>query len=63
VKIGFPFGDQQLRNFVTDQAQTSGMGRGRVKTLFDTEFGCSLTIAEVPIVDPGAFYEVKIFLH
>jgi len=39
------------------------MGRGRVKTLFDTEFGCSLTIAEVPIVDPGAFYEVKIFLH
>jgi len=32
-----------------------------VKTLFDTKFGCPRTIAEVPIVDPSAFYEVEIF--
>ena len=36
---------------------------GCVKTLFDTTFGCPRTIAEVPIVDPGAFYEVDILLH
>lgn len=34
-----------------------------MKTLFDANFGCPRTIAEVPIVDSGAFYEVDIFLH
>jgi hypothetical protein len=30
-----------------------------VKTLFDTKFRCPRTIAEVPIVNPGASYEVE----
>jgi hypothetical protein len=41
----------------------TGLGRGCVKTLFDTKFGCLRTIAEALIVDPGAFYEVAISRH
>src|SRR6266849_2383955 len=41
----------------------SAFGRDCVKTPLDTKFACTRTIAEVLIVDPGAFYEADIFLH
>jgi hypothetical protein len=34
-----------------------------VKTLDAGKFGDTQTIAEVPIVAPGAFYEVDLFVH
>jgi hypothetical protein len=34
-----------------------------VKTLDTFKFWGTQTIAEVPIVDPGALYEVNLFVH
>src|SRR5450830_1285181 len=40
---------------------TSAIGPVCVKTLDTSKFWGPRTIAEVPIVDPGAFYEVDLF--
>ena len=40
----------------------AAIGRGRVKTLSEANFGGRRTITRVPIVDPGASNELDDFL-
>lgn len=47
----------------SDRLRMAVLGRGCVKTLDTSKFGGARIIAEVPIVDPAAFYEVDLFVY